>query len=379
MCGKTRRHKVCKVCGRRCPRSWSYAMSAASLLFLAAPAAWFVLAAADAACPSDDPGCHSSNGRGLVPEARRPCYARVNGSIETLWQRPLVEPPKGVVFMAHGCMHQATDFFTQRGPDGWELPGCRESNFGSCLGLPEERVMVREARERGYLVVAVSGGRGVQSCWSMDRDPPRVREAIRHVLAAEGMAADAPVIATGASSGGAFMGALAQSGVLGRQLRCIVPQISSIRLQDNRPSAAIHIPTLFVHMPRDRRTAEGVKGVMAFLRAGGNSRVQELLVEPEPVSANFQRHWPPAETARLVAALKTGGLLDQGGYLAQDPRRRGWVAALRGHSPEGDSLAADESPIGEALNAAWAMHEFTSRYAAEMLGFCEGQPLPSRP
>ena len=46
---------------------------------------------------------------------------------------------------------------------------------------------------------------------------------------------------------------------------------------------------------------------------------------------------------------------------------------------EGDSLAADESPIGEALNAAWAMHEFTSRYAAEMLGFCEGQPLPSRP
>ena len=90
-------------------------MSAASLLFLAAPAAWFVLAAADAACPSDDPGttlyiyiyiyilyyvifyyiifyyikymcyiyiyiytytyayiyigCHASNGRGLAPEA----------------------------------------------------------------------------------------------------------------------------------------------------------------------------------------------------------------------------------------------------------------------------------------------------------------------
>ena len=30
----------------------------------------------------------------------------------------------------------------------------------------------------------------------------------RHVLVAEGVAADAPVLATGASSGGAFMGAL---------------------------------------------------------------------------------------------------------------------------------------------------------------------------
>ncbi|CAE8683095.1 unnamed protein product, partial [Polarella glacialis] len=63
-----------------------------------------------------------------------PRYERVNGNIETVWQRPSVEP-KGLFFIAHGCQHQGTDIFSQV-ELGEDI--CKNSNSGSCLGLPEE-------------------------------------------------------------------------------------------------------------------------------------------------------------------------------------------------------------------------------------------------
>eukprot|EP00931_Biecheleriopsis_adriatica_P028179 TRINITY_DN16847_c0_g1_i1.p1 TRINITY_DN16847_c0_g1~~TRINITY_DN16847_c0_g1_i1.p1 ORF type:complete len:172 (+),score=32.07 TRINITY_DN16847_c0_g1_i1:44-517(+) len=129
-------------------------------------------------------------------------YARVGFDIETVWVLPEGKPV-GIFFIAHGCKHQATDIVRES-----ELQDCSSSNFGSCLGLPEELKLRDAALIRGYVVMAVSGT-GYHRCWDMQNDLGRVLQAVQHVRQAEGLEETAPVLATGASSGGAFMGRLA--------------------------------------------------------------------------------------------------------------------------------------------------------------------------
>lgn len=62
--------------------------------------------------------------------------------------------PKGVLFVAHGCSHQGSDFWLPS-------PRCRH-----CLGLPEELRVTEMALRRGYAVVAVSSyNRDGDKCW----------------------------------------------------------------------------------------------------------------------------------------------------------------------------------------------------------------------
>ncbi|CAK0814974.1 unnamed protein product [Prorocentrum cordatum] len=306
----------------------------------------------------------------------RPSYYRVNSDIETIWQRPAAPGGvRGIFFVAHGCMHQGTDFFGDREPDGWLFEACARSNYGSCLGLPEEVRLREAALRRGYLVVAVSGGSGRQSCWHPG-DEVRVAAALRHVRQAEGLPADVPVLAMGASSGGAFLGSLASlapedGGV--QNLRCLVPQIMALQELPAR-----RVPTLFVHMPRDGRTAEAVEAELAELRAAG-VRAAEIRVEPRPVTVQLLRRCYAAEGAlEVLQALSEQGLLDSRGFLVADPRERSWahaVEAALGVDPA--SLEADESCLAEEFNIAWAVHEITSQYAEEQLDFCEGLAVGS--
>ena len=54
----------------------------------------------------------------------------MDAAVELVWQRPPYAE-KGLVLLAHGCNHQATDFWPS-GPGG-----------GRWLGLPEELRVVR--------------------------------------------------------------------------------------------------------------------------------------------------------------------------------------------------------------------------------------------
>jgi len=301
----------------------------------------------------------------------RPKYARVNSDIETVWQRPHAELPRGVFFIAHGCQHQGTDIFSDVGHDGWRFAECEQSNFGKCLGLPEEIRLRDAARSRGYVVMAVSGGRGLKSCWNMERDLARVDAAIRHVKAAEGLREDAPVLAYGASSGGAFVGRLtapvAKGGV--PHLHCIVPEIMAVHGAPNRG-----VPVLFVHMPRDQRTAAAVNTDISALRKQG-VRVSELQVNPRPVTAEFLAPCLNEELAsEAMEALHADGLLDGAGHLKRDARERQWVpilaAVLSGRGVQ-DTLMPDESCLAELMNVAWAKHEFSAQFAEQILDFCE--------
>lgn len=318
---------------------------------------------------SAHPASSAGAGHSLVPR-----YALVGeGRVETMWQRPR-GTPRGLFFMAHGCNHQGTDFFSNVGLDGYVLTECGTSNFGKCLGLPEEVRLRQVARSRGYVAMSVSGGSGSQSCWSMARDAARVREAVEFVLRAEGLPADAPVLATGASSGGGFMGQLALPVDKGGlpNLRCIVPQIMPLR----KVPVERDVPTLYVHMPRDTRTASGVRRNMLLLKRSGK-RVAEIKVHPVPVTAGLLRPCLGPELAQAaVASLHAaGGVLDDAGMLLEDARGRNWVPAVQSaiQGKSADSLEPDESCVAEAMNVAWAMHEMTSQFADKYFDFCEGK------
>ncbi|CAJ1445966.1 unnamed protein product [Effrenium voratum] len=297
--------------------------------------------------------------------AHRPQYAKVSGA-ETLWQRPEGEV-KGILFIAHGCKHQATDVFSEV-TDGWKFESCARSNFGRCLALPEEVEMRNYALSRGYVVMAVSGGSGVQSCWYGERDVDKVVEAVAHVRQAENLAT-APLLAMGASSGGAFVGLLPAAQDL--NLKCIVPEIMDVQSDLNDK-----VPTLFIHMPRDHRTARGVKENIQDLQ-DRNVRVTELSAKPRRVTSEFLQKCVTAELAKkLLRSFEEGGVIDSSGYLQEDPRARGWVSAAKELLPEElDSLEPDESCLAELMNVAWAFHEFTAEFAPQIIDFCEGKDI----
>jgi hypothetical protein len=71
--------------------------------------------------------------------------------LETLWEVPL--EPRGVLFVAHGCAHQGSDF--------WPA----SDRCQHCLGLPEELLVRGTALGRGYALIAVSSFDREGRCW----------------------------------------------------------------------------------------------------------------------------------------------------------------------------------------------------------------------
>eukprot|EP00927_Polykrikos_kofoidii_P008606 TRINITY_DN13587_c0_g1_i1.p1 TRINITY_DN13587_c0_g1~~TRINITY_DN13587_c0_g1_i1.p1 ORF type:complete len:421 (-),score=57.70 TRINITY_DN13587_c0_g1_i1:133-1320(-) len=314
---------------------------------------------------------------------RRPRYERVAPSnIETVWQRPhRGKPVRAVLFVAHGCQHQGTDIVTEEGKDGWELSACHSTNSGHCLGLPEELRLREVARNRGYLVMASSGGSGSESCWFRG-DEAKVVSAISHVYSKERLAKSVPLYALGASSGGGFVGSLARHVTSPKaalpvnfpELKCIIPQIMPI------PRQANPVPTLFVHMPKDRYTADMVHENIDDIRSK-NVPVSEITVHPVPVSEAFFADHPGVQgkisknaAKDIVDALQLAHLVGKDGYLEEDPRMSSWRSVIEPiFQKHGivDSLRADHSVFAELMNSLWAQHEFSSAEAPSMLDFCE--------
>ncbi|KAJ1623299.1 hypothetical protein T492DRAFT_1055946 [Pavlovales sp. CCMP2436] len=149
---------------------------------------------------------------------------------------------------------------------------------------------------------------------------------------------------------------------------CQVQAVPSRLLVDGFP------PTIFVQMPRDSRTAQGVEENAAKLRAQ-RTRVAQIRVMPLPIDAqyfarNTMRRISPAQSAAMAAALasQSKSLLNVSGYLRADPRRSRWRAVLRPLSGS-DALVADKSPIAELLNVAFAQHEMTADHIDATLDF----------
>merc|ERR1719204_746751 len=112
----------------------------------------------------------------------------VKDEVEFLWEEPKSEA-KGLVFLAHGCSHGAYDWWP------------KSEKCSHCIGLPEERTVVKAVLKRGFIALAVTSFDRMSKCWQPNVDVPRVQKAIEHVLSGRTM----PIYAFGASSGGTFV------------------------------------------------------------------------------------------------------------------------------------------------------------------------------
>ena len=279
----------------------------------------------------------------------------MDADIEVVFQAP---PPGtdvvGVLAVLHGCSHGGTDAW----PRG---PGCPR-----CVGLPVETHIVGAALSRGWAVAAVTSVDRRSKCWRRE-DAARIVAAVGAVRARTGAP---PVFATlGASSGG---GAATWFGDA-------VGAVAQIK-ESGAPLDGSHPPVRFVHMARDGGRAPQIRRQVKRLRTAGVD-AREFVVRPEVVTAaSLRRRGPgpggdvlPTDAAAdaVFKALRDGGFLDAEGYLADDPRRSPWRDAVRRHVPAEDTLVADASRLSEALNAAYAMHEFTDQHLGRTLDWLD--------
>jgi len=297
------------------------------------------------------------------------CAARVDvfESVQVYWQPPPSSVrARGLIFVAHGMQHGAYDFFANSDaiPDG--------------VGLPEEVRVIKACRERGYAVAAISSLDRRGKAWDPINDAKRVVSALRALrqssAAEHGGFGSLPLIALGISNGGAFVLELVASGAL--SVQGVVSQIMAA--PHLARSARLVPPTAFIHMARDKQMAAAVNAHAAGLRSR-QCAVKVFECAPVPIGATFFstriRGLPVGHSAKIANALANHGFVDSERMLRDDPRSSGWRAALfpLGDSLGGDSLIADQSPIAEVLNVAWAAHEATAEHVDAALAFLEDQ------
>ncbi len=241
--------------------------------------------------------------------------------IEGVYQLPK-ESPKGVLFVAHGCSHSATDWWSR------DDNICRQ-----CTGLPVERSIVKEAvLSYGFAVIAISSFDRDSKCWS-GKDAPRVIKMLKHfyenvlridLQSQQNIPTTAqliiPLYMLGASSGGSFVGLLSQHNGLRPRPSAICVQISTMNVYGDVP------PVAFVLMNRDERTRYFVKErVLPIL----NKSTLILTSEQRIDKSYFRDHSHGAISAedsqKIYQALLSSGMINsQSGLLMQDPRASDW-------------------------------------------------------
>jgi len=271
----------------------------------------------------------------------------VKGDVEFLWEEPNVQA-RGLVFLAHGCSHG--------GYDWWP----KSDKCSTCIGLPEERAIVKAVLKRGFIALAVTSVDRVSKCWTPSEDIDRVNIAINHVLSGRKL----PIFAFGASSGGSFVIALANSDEV--KIQALSPQIAAGHPKEGSA------PLIFSHMPRDTRTGNYVRRLANSLR---EEKISIAIIEEKPISiepaffCDRIEEISEKKSKELQKKLVEAKYLDEKLMLITDPRRSDWRTIIG--DIEGDTLVADESPISEVMNVAWAQHELVATHIEDILDFFE--------
>jgi zinc transporter 2 len=280
------------------------------------------------------------------------------GQVIAVWQAPS-EPPRGILFLAHGCHHAATSWWSA------------SAACPSCTGLPEELRIVTAVLQKGLVALAVTSANRITGCWD-GSDADRVRTVVANVTAklqstnqmgpGQATTPPPPLYAFGASSGARFTLMMPS---LGFELAGIAAQIMSIpvRVLQNR---APYPPTIFVHMPKDKHMAGRILKCIKTLQ-GARVRTAEIQLHSLPIEETFfaRRIGGSAcsleQSRALSAALESHGFLDESTRcLKKDPRRLQWRQVLSPLvDPEVDSLIDNESPISAVLNVAYGHHEMS--------------------
>jgi hypothetical protein len=247
-------------------------------------------------------------------------------------------------------------------------------------GLPEEVRIRRFALQRHLAVLSISSLEATASgkgCWNVEAGVPgeddvtSVAAILQRIQAKDPFLAGKPVFVLGVSSGGALALLLPKflSSIDG-----LVVQIMGLPMEVLGQPAAYNYgypPTVFMHMPRDKRLAEQIEQDKQLLESW-NVSVAEIKVHPRQVTSEFLNfHAPNAfggstrsfeRTGAIVSRLQDEGFLDAHGMLKIDPRLNlvEWTKAVRPIVGKRASLTPDQSPLTELLNLAYARHEIVS-------------------
>lgn len=272
-----------------------------------------------------------------------------NGT-DLIWQIP--DSPKAILFLAHGCNGKAANF--------WD----RSPKCPNCVGLPEERLIVLNALARKFAVLAVSSaGR----CWSMEEERLAVKDIIEWWVEKQKLQS-LPVVALGASSGGYFVSVLATD----LRFSSITIMIAE-GLFDRMDITKSYPPTLFVHMPKDKRRGLRIERYLTLLKGEGID-VAEVKCMEFALSPDFLADRIPgldlATSVKLYNLFQEKGFVDTKGFMRNDGRAMQWKAALK----EREIILPDKSianHIQEEMNLAFAYHEMTSLQSEQIFNWFE--------
>jgi len=294
--------------------------------------------------------------RGQTPPKVMPRREMIHDR-DVLWAEPRGQV-SGILFVAHGCSHSNTDWFIEC--DG-------------CIGLPEERAIVDIGLEFGLLVVAISSTNRRSKCWQTEIDVEPVGKILK-TLSDRYHLESKPIVAFGASSGGAFVSEIATPIQLkfGISVSAFISQIAAAA-DDEMAKCRVYIT-----MDRDERT----RVIAEHLVANGLSRgieTRHLQLPPVPITKDFFTRIPEINlnvSSRMATALQNAEFLDENNYLRMNPRRSEWrdvlTAVLSPEELNEDTLQADLSAISEVMNVAHGEHEMTRDGVREALEFCLG-------
>lgn len=260
-----------------------------------------------------------------------------------LWQIP--DSPRFVLFVAHGCGGHPGYY--------WD----RSPTCPNCVGMPEERLLVREALRLRYAVIGISS---LGKCWSFGKEVTTVKQIISGWIERHPELNNLPVFGLGASSGGHFLSILATK-MKFRALTLVVAQglfksMSDVVLSD-------YPPTLFVHMPKDDERMRVIMKYMELLSKKGVA-VKEIRCMEFPITPHLLSDRIPGVdqgfSIKLFQMFRELGFIDDHGYMKKDGRKTPWKDSMAMFKSDTDRYRSVVGHIQQELNLAFAYHEMSS-------------------
>ncbi|PSC75566.1 hypothetical protein C2E20_1341 [Micractinium conductrix] len=281
--------------------------------------------------------------------------------------------PVGVLVMAHGCVHDAADFW----PPG---ATCEE-----CSGLPEEVAHTKQALARGYAVLAIdSKNRDFNNrCFSYGEDKWGFKYILENWTREKGLD-KLPIFALGVSAGASFVLKLPKI----TRINGIISEVLGVQQESFTTPALLeetYPPTVFLDMQRDSSMTQRIAESVTVLRTLGVPAAC-IPVDSRPVRHSFfsdrSEFITPELSRQIVNGLREIGMLDYQGFVTSDPRytTQPWrdqlleiLPTLRPETGAMQGLASDAAMISEQMNLAFASHEIISDHPTACLAWLEGQ------
>jgi hypothetical protein len=185
---------------------------------------------------------------------------------ELFYLLPSGDITSGLLIYFHGCGHSGQDMFK----------------------LPEDRIVAMAALRRGLAVLSITSSDRTAGCWS-DEDVKLISEkkVVEKWMKSVKLPSSLPRMGMGASSGGSILFSMYKALDLKSLASYIAPAGYAADEMMDSPKGKVALPaTAYVHMPKDKQTADFIaKQVTSLKSLGVPTKVFE--VKPHPFTLNL--------------------------------------------------------------------------------------------